>query len=121
MHKVKVNRDLEELYVWQGRASNVAPAAAVAVLLGVLGHVGVSLAQESPAATGSAEALPASALAGLQWRSIGPTKGGRSIAVTGLVGRPNEYYFGATGGGPLEKCKQRRNLVAGRRGSVWLL
>ena len=99
MHKVKVNRDLEELYVWQGRASNVAPAAAVAVLLGVLGHVGVSLAQESPAATGSAEALPASALAGLQWRSIGPTKGGRSIAVTGLVGRPNEYYFGATGGG----------------------
>lgn len=101
MDRVNVHKILNGLDVWRARADNVAPAAKVmvAVLLGVLGNVGVSLAQESPAATGSAEALPASALAGLHWRSIGPTKGGRSIAVTGLVGRPNEYYFGATGGG----------------------
>jgi photosystem II stability/assembly factor-like uncharacterized protein len=35
----------------------------------------------------------------LQWRSIGPWRGGRSIAAAGSSERPNEYYFGATGGG----------------------
>jgi photosystem II stability/assembly factor-like uncharacterized protein len=34
-----------------------------------------------------------------QWRSIGPDRGGRSIAVSGVAGRPKEAYFGATGGG----------------------
>jgi photosystem II stability/assembly factor-like uncharacterized protein len=37
--------------------------------------------------------------ANLQWRSIGPLRGGRSIACAGSPTRPNEYYFGATGGG----------------------
>src|SRR5437867_5633051 len=35
----------------------------------------------------------------LRWRSIGPARGGRSIAVAGSASRPNEYYMGATGGG----------------------
>lgn len=34
-----------------------------------------------------------------KWRSIGPDRGGRSIAVTGVKGRPREGYFGAVGGG----------------------
>jgi photosystem II stability/assembly factor-like uncharacterized protein len=34
-----------------------------------------------------------------RWRSIGPDRGGRSIAVSGVKGRPREAYFGATGGG----------------------
>ena len=37
--------------------------------------------------------------AGMRWRSIGPDRGGRSIAVAGSAARPNEYYFGAVGGG----------------------
>jgi len=37
--------------------------------------------------------------ASLQWRSIGPPRGGRSITCAGSPSRPNEYYFGATGGG----------------------
>ncbi|MAJ51562.1 MAG: glycosyl hydrolase [Flammeovirgaceae bacterium] len=36
---------------------------------------------------------------GLKWRSIGPFRGGRSAAVTGVSGKPNLFYFGATGGG----------------------
>ena len=36
---------------------------------------------------------------GLQWRTIGPNRGGRSIAAVGSASRPLEYYFGATGGG----------------------
>ena len=35
----------------------------------------------------------------LQWRNIGPLRGGRSIAVAGVRGRPREAYFGAVGGG----------------------
>ncbi|MBK6266851.1 glycosyl hydrolase [Marivirga sp. S37H4] len=35
----------------------------------------------------------------LQWRGIGPYRGGRSAAVTGVPGQPNLYYMGATGGG----------------------
>ena len=35
----------------------------------------------------------------LRWRSIGPNRGGRSIACAGSASRPFEYYFGATGGG----------------------
>ena len=38
-------------------------------------------------------------LAGYSWRNLGPDRGGRSIAVSGVKGRPQEAYFGATGGG----------------------
>ena len=35
----------------------------------------------------------------LEYRLVGPFRGGRSAAVTGVPGEPNLYYFGATGGG----------------------
>lgn len=35
----------------------------------------------------------------MTWRSIGPPRGGRSLAIAGVKGRPKEGYFGATGGG----------------------
>jgi photosystem II stability/assembly factor-like uncharacterized protein len=35
----------------------------------------------------------------LEWRSIGPYRGGRSGTVTGVAGKPNLFYFGSTGGG----------------------
>ncbi|MFX5480909.1 hypothetical protein ABTD95_19940, partial [Acinetobacter baumannii] len=35
----------------------------------------------------------------LKWRSIGPFRGGRSVASTGVVGDINTYYMGSTGGG----------------------
>jgi photosystem II stability/assembly factor-like uncharacterized protein len=45
------------------------------------------------------KAYDSSLLKGLQWRSIGPYRGGRSTAVTGVSSQPNVFYFGATGGG----------------------
>jgi len=36
---------------------------------------------------------------GLKWRNIGPFRGGRSVASSGVVGQPMTYYFGSTGGG----------------------
>ena len=35
----------------------------------------------------------------LEWRSVGPNRGGRSAAVTGVPSQANVYYMGASGGG----------------------
>jgi len=53
-------------------------------------------AQPPPADAPGAQAGP---FGSLKWRSLGPQRGGRSIGVAGSVARPNEYYFGAVGGG----------------------
>ncbi|MGZ3528469.1 MAG: VPS10 domain-containing protein [Vulcanimicrobiaceae bacterium] len=53
-------------------------------------------------------AMPAYAIAqtydqnlysGLQWRLIGPFRGGRALAVAGIAGNDRTFYFGAVGGG----------------------
>src|SRR6266446_3742013 len=36
---------------------------------------------------------------GLQYRLVGPFRGGRVVAVSGVVGQDNVYYFGSTAGG----------------------
>jgi len=36
---------------------------------------------------------------GMQWRQIGPFRGGRALAIEGVVGEPDTYYFGAVAGG----------------------
>lgn len=43
--------------------------------------------------------IPKDFYEGLEWRNIGPYRGGRSLGAAGSPGRPYEYYFGATGGG----------------------
>ena len=48
---------------------------------------------------------------GLRWRMLGPFRGGRVAAATGVPGRPNEFYFGAVNGGVW------KTIDAGR---VWL-
>ena len=35
----------------------------------------------------------------LDWRQIGPYRGGRAVAVAGVASRPEVFYMGATGGG----------------------
>jgi photosystem II stability/assembly factor-like uncharacterized protein len=35
----------------------------------------------------------------MQWRCIGPHRGGRVLAVSGVRGEPETFYFGAVGGG----------------------
>ena len=36
---------------------------------------------------------------GMEWRNIGPFRGGRSNAVSGVIGQDRTYYTGYTGGG----------------------
>ena len=47
----------------------------------------------------AAQGFDSSLFKGQTWRNIGPNRGGRSIAATGIPSRRNEYYFGAVGGG----------------------
>lgn len=53
------------------------------------------------ACAGAVQAAPVdpSQFAQLSWRSIGPYRGGRVLAVAGAPGRPNQFYFGAVNGG----------------------
>jgi photosystem II stability/assembly factor-like uncharacterized protein len=44
-------------------------------------------------------AVDPSLLTSLQWRSIGPYRGGRVVAVAGDPSHNNTFYFGSTGGG----------------------
>jgi photosystem II stability/assembly factor-like uncharacterized protein len=55
--------------------------------------------QHGSSAQQSSTTIDPSLYAGMKWRSIGPDRGGRSIAVAGSPSRPNEYFFGAVGGG----------------------
>ena len=47
----------------------------------------------------TAQPKPADLIKALQYRSIGPYRGGRSAAVAGVPSQPFVYYYGATGGG----------------------
>ena len=63
-------------------------------------HPGIIHGLEQYAAVGSGSAQQLAALyPGLHWRMLGPFRGGRVAAATGVPGRPNEFYFGAVNGG----------------------
>jgi photosystem II stability/assembly factor-like uncharacterized protein len=47
----------------------------------------------------AAQTLKDDSLKGMKWRLIGPFRGGRVIAVEGVAGQPNVYYFGGVAGG----------------------
>src|SRR5271156_563074 len=47
----------------------------------------------------SAQQYPAEMLTGLQWRDVGPMRGGRTYAVAGNGAQPNTFYMGSVGGG----------------------
>jgi len=53
-------------------------------------------------ARAAAEPLPAALLKPLEWRSIGPFRGGRVLTVAGVPGEPTRFYFGAVNGGVWE-------------------
>jgi photosystem II stability/assembly factor-like uncharacterized protein len=57
------------------------------------------LALFHPTVASAAAQIDDRLLQGLRWRSIGPYRGGRTKAATGVPGRPNLFYIGAVNGG----------------------
>jgi len=45
------------------------------------------------------QSVPPQLIGGLKWRLIGPFRGGRVVAVTGVTGDSRTFYFGAVNGG----------------------
>ena len=58
-----------------------------------------SEAQRRKKTSQTSSAIPQEMYSSLEYRLVGPFRGGRSAAVTGVPGEPNLFYFGATGGG----------------------
>ena len=74
-------------------------APGLAVLL--LASQAAASATTNPIAPTTAAAPPVdeALFKALQWRGIGPYRGGRAIAVTGVPGEPDTFYFGGVAGG----------------------
>src|SRR4051794_40317577 len=66
--------------------------------------IAIALVQPARLATISAQSNPnpivdVKAYQDLRWRNIGPHRGGRATAASGVRTQPNVFYMGATGGG----------------------
>ena len=57
------------------------------------------VAISSPSIELDAQKLDPSLYSSLEWRMIGPFRGGRTIGVTGVRGQPNVFYIGVNNGG----------------------
>lgn len=58
---------------------------------------GIAIALFSIAAF--AQQVPLNLYQDMQWRMIGPFRGGRALTASGVPGQPDTWYFGAVGGG----------------------
>jgi photosystem II stability/assembly factor-like uncharacterized protein len=76
-----------------------APVLTLGLILLCLTIVHTTIAQRSAPASEASTGSESDLLKNLQWRSIGPFRGGRVTAVTGVASQPMVYYFGGTGGG----------------------
>ncbi|MCA1561474.1 MAG: hypothetical protein LC804_14830 [Acidobacteria bacterium] len=87
-----------------------------AVITGGLLAAGILALRAEPQQPGAP--LDPMVAAGLRWRSIGPPRGGRSIAATGVKGRPREAYFGAVGGGLWKTIDAGASWTPGTDGQI---
>src|SRR5947208_6795578 len=72
---------------------------ALAILAGFVFICSVSLAVTPSPSPTPAGAIDEKLFKGIQWRQIGPFRGGRALAIEGVPGEPDAYYFGAVAGG----------------------
>src|SRR2546430_9297338 len=70
---------------------------------------------KSPTATPKptpAGAIDEKLFSGMQSRQIGPFRGGRALAIEGVPGQPDPYYFGAVAGRVLETGVARPHVTS---------
>ena len=78
----------------QHRAASILPL----LVLFLLACSSTAVAADRPAPRDEADAV----IAGLPWRLIGPFRGGRVLAVAGVPGEREHFYFGSVNGGVWE-------------------
>ena len=87
-----MNRAAEKLCVEKWRhGTRLLACLAVAWIAGV--------ATQLAASPGNPDQFETKFFQDMRWRSIGPPRAGRVLAVSGVLGQPEVYYFGSVGGG----------------------
>jgi photosystem II stability/assembly factor-like uncharacterized protein len=61
--------------------------------------------------TSAQQGIDARLYSGLKWRMVGPFRGGRVNAVSGVPGQPTTFYFGSVGGGVWKSINSGRTWV----------
>ena len=69
------------------------------LVLTALSLVSLTNAQNKRVTSNTQFEYPEALYSSLEYRLVGPFRGGRSAAVTGVPQEPNLFYFGAAGGG----------------------
>lgn len=80
-------------------ANSLLRRAVVTTSVAVLAAGGLAALSVPANAAQATPVTPAQLQGALSWNNVGPLIGGRSLASSGSAARPNEFYFGATGGG----------------------
>jgi photosystem II stability/assembly factor-like uncharacterized protein len=75
------------------------PLTTILALLATVVIAGIALRASPGASQDASSGFDGKLFSELRWRSIGPHRGGRSLAVTGVRGQPELFYFGSVGGG----------------------
>ena len=91
----------------------------IAILRLVVALLFSTVAVEAQRPQPSPTPAPFDLLKPLQYRSIGPYRGGRSAAVAGVASQPSVYYYGATGGGVWKSTDGGINWESVSDGSVF--
>src|SRR5450432_2680050 len=78
------------------------PAAAPRVWLAMAALLALGAAGVVSAQTPAAPPMDPALFQDLRWRLIGPFRGGRVLAVTGVPSEPEHFYFGSVNGGVWE-------------------
>src|SRR5262249_3285835 len=77
---------------------------AFVLLLSLSSFLSLALAQKPrppkvPSSHAQSGQVDIKLFSGMRWRQVGPFRGGRVLAVTGVPGEPNVFYFGGASGG----------------------
>jgi len=82
------------LYLFKNIIPSVMLRTALLISYCILLSFSVSYGQKKKETPAAFTPVDTALFHGLEWRNIGPFRGGRSAAVTGVKGKPGLYYFG---------------------------
>ena len=68
-------------------------------VVALTGAIGAAPSPSPGASPTPAPQIDPKLFSGMQWRQVGPFRGGRALAIAGVPGEPNTWYFGAVAGG----------------------